>query len=101
MALGELGSFLLDFHLCVYYGVSLIFNWAGRLGRNMSADFWAGYISGAIGIIVGNPLDIVKVKLQAGSVDTRPAASHQSSPRATVSLLRGITLLLRQTMIKI
>jgi solute carrier family 25 carnitine/acylcarnitine transporter 20/29 len=29
----------------------------------MAADFWAGYISGAIGIIIGNPLDVVKVKL--------------------------------------
>jgi len=33
----------------------------------MSADFWAGYISGAIGILIGNPLDIVKVRLQAQS----------------------------------
>lgn len=30
----------------------------------MSADFWAGYASGAVGIIVGNPLDIVKLRLQ-------------------------------------
>lgn len=42
----------------------------------MSADFWAGYISGAAGILIGNPLDIVKVRLQAGG-DARlsPAAS--------------------------
>nr|POE48139.1 mitochondrial substrate carrier family protein g [Quercus suber] len=33
----------------------------------MSADFWSGYVSGAIGILVGNPLDIVKTQLQAGS----------------------------------
>lgn len=33
----------------------------------MSADFWAGYLSGAIGIIIGNPLDIVKVRLQAAA----------------------------------
>ena len=33
----------------------------------MSADFWSGYVSGAIGILIGNPLDIVKTKLQAGS----------------------------------
>jgi hypothetical protein len=33
----------------------------------MAADFWAGYISGAAGIIVGNPLDIVKVRLQNGN----------------------------------
>lgn len=32
----------------------------------MSAEFWAGYISGAAGIVIGNPLDIVKVRLQAG-----------------------------------
>ncbi|KAK0724829.1 mitochondrial carrier domain-containing protein [Lasiosphaeris hirsuta] len=31
----------------------------------MSADFWAGYISGAISIIIGNPLDVLKVRLQA------------------------------------
>lgn len=36
----------------------------------MAADFWAGYISGAVGIIVGNPLDVVKVRLQAGSTPT-------------------------------
>lgn len=30
----------------------------------MSADFWAGYLSGAAGIIIGNPLDIVKVQIQ-------------------------------------
>jgi solute carrier family 25 carnitine/acylcarnitine transporter 20/29 len=32
----------------------------------MSADFWAGYVSGAAGIIIGNPLDLVKTRLQAG-----------------------------------
>ena len=32
----------------------------------MSADFWAGYISGAAGIIIGNPLDLIKTRLQAG-----------------------------------
>ncbi|KAL5401321.1 hypothetical protein PMIN03_011612 [Paraphaeosphaeria minitans] len=33
----------------------------------MSADFWAGYTSGAVGILIGNPLDLVKTRLQAGS----------------------------------
>ncbi|EFY93643.1 hypothetical protein J3459_008119 [Metarhizium acridum] len=33
----------------------------------MSTDFWAGYLSGAVGILVGNPLDIMKVQLQAGN----------------------------------
>lgn len=49
----------------------------------MSADFWAGYLSGAIGIIIGNPLDVVKVRLQAQSktiAATTPApASNPSS----------------------
>ncbi|KAF4963864.1 hypothetical protein FSARC_8158 [Fusarium sarcochroum] len=31
----------------------------------MSADFWAGYLSGAVGIIIGNPLDVIKVRRQA------------------------------------
>lgn len=50
----------------------------------MSADFWAGYLSGAIGIVVGNPLDIVKVKLQVGAAPA-PTADVQS----TTSFLRG------------
>ncbi|TKA30319.1 hypothetical protein B0A50_02546 [Salinomyces thailandicus] len=41
----------------------------------MSADFWAGYGSGAIGILIGNPLDLIKTKIQAGNV---PLAAHSS-----------------------
>ena len=52
----------------------------------MSADFWAGYISGALGIVVGNPLDIVKVRLQAGRIEGHPQAI--ANGRAT-GLLRG------------
>lgn len=48
----------------------------------MSADFWAGYISGAVGIVIGNPLDILKVRLQAGS---SPSADSLSSPRPVSS----------------
>lgn len=33
----------------------------------MSADFWASYLSGAIGICIGNRLDIWKTELQAGN----------------------------------
>lgn len=49
----------------------------------MSADFWAGYVSGAAGIIIGNPLDLVKTRLQAGDVpptiDSTSAAAPQTS----------------------
>ena len=40
----------------------------------MSADFWAGYLSGAAGIIIGNPLDLVKTRLQAGNPSGIPTA---------------------------
>lgn len=39
------------------------------------ADFLAGYISGAVGIIIGNPLDVVKTRLQASSKPSQPALS--------------------------
>ncbi|KAI9643600.1 hypothetical protein NHQ30_008222 [Ciborinia camelliae] len=42
----------------------------------MSADLWAGYISGAISIIIGNPLDLLKVRLQA----TSSSRGHGPSP---------------------
>ncbi|KAL2268092.1 hypothetical protein VTJ83DRAFT_2938 [Remersonia thermophila] len=42
----------------------------------MSADFWAGYISGAASIVLGNPLDVLKVRLQAGV--SRPSSSPAS-----------------------
>lgn len=69
----------------------------------MSADFWAGYISGAIGIIIGNPLDILKVRLQARSSTTinntspsvalptassPPGSPYSASPTTPLSLLR-------------
>ncbi|RBR13419.1 uncharacterized protein FIESC28_08200 [Fusarium coffeatum] len=43
----------------------------------MSADFWAGYLSGAVGIIIGNPLDVIKVRRQAQR--TSPVTSLPSS----------------------
>lgn len=61
----------------------------------MSADFWAGYISGAVGIVIGNPLDILKVRLQAQSHSsfslTDPIVSTglpSSTPSTALSLLR-------------
>jgi solute carrier family 25 carnitine/acylcarnitine transporter 20/29 len=59
------------------------------------ADFWAGYISGAAGIIVGNPLDLIKVRLQAGKEKVNPTQIIDPSTTRTGfelqrSLLRGI-----------
>lgn len=63
----------------------------------MSADFWAGYVSGAVGIIIGNPLDILKVRLQARQGQSNPSqpplpsvtTSSVSSSRSTaLALLR-------------
>jgi len=57
----------------------------------MSPDFWAGYISGAVGICVGNPLDVVKVQLQAG----HPASivsSNTSTASNAAALLKGMPL---------
>lgn len=48
-----------------------------RAAASMSADFWAGYISGAVGIVIGNPLDILKVRLQAQS---SPASGPSPPP---------------------
>ncbi|KAI9822305.1 MAG: hypothetical protein M1827_000023 [Pycnora praestabilis] len=56
----------------------------------MSADFWAGYISGAAGIIIGNPLDLVKVRLQAGT----PIAA--SSPRSVSGQFNNAGALIRE-----
>ncbi|APA14294.1 hypothetical protein SS1G_11893 [Sclerotinia sclerotiorum 1980 UF-70] len=50
----------------------------------MSADFWAGYVSGAISIIIGNPLDLLKVRLQA-SRSSRANGLSQSLNPATLS----------------
>ncbi|KAK8154790.1 solute carrier family 25 protein [Phyllosticta citrichinensis] len=46
----------------------------------MSADFWAGYLSGAAGILIGNPLDLVKTRLQAGPAAPTTAAAAGTSP---------------------
>jgi hypothetical protein len=62
----------------------------------MSADFWAGYISGAAGIVVGNPLDLIKTRLQAGDQvaahPTSPTSLRQTFDRAG-TLVRGKKLL--------
>lgn len=58
----------------------------------MASDFWAGYLSGAIGIIIGNPLDVVKVRLQAGhnSADAAAAAATSQRRLSRFELARGL-----------
>ena len=51
----------------------------------MSADFWAGYTSGAIGILVGNPLDLIKTRIQAGP---NALSSYQNGLQRS-NLIRG------------
>jgi solute carrier family 25 carnitine/acylcarnitine transporter 20/29 len=50
----------------------------------MSADFWAGYVSGAVGIIIGNPLDLVKTRLQAGPAvpNTEATSTTGAAPQS-------------------
>jgi len=61
----------------------------------MSADFWASSISGIAGLLIGNPLDIVKVRLQASSASSpSPATATVAVPRTyqfsgAGSLVRG------------
>lgn len=68
----------------------------------MSADFWAGYISGAAGILIGNPLDLIKVRLQTSPSQLAPSVSALPTKTSTSvsyttpftsasSLIRGAT----------
>jgi solute carrier family 25 (mitochondrial carnitine/acylcarnitine transporter), member 20/29 len=56
----------------------------------MPSDFWAGYISGAVGICVGNPLDVIKVQLQAGH-RLSIVSPNPSQFRTPNNLLKGIS----------
>ena len=49
------------------------------LSQAMSADFWSGYISGAAGILIGNPLDLIKTRIQAGNGPTPAPTSTSTS----------------------
>ncbi|KAJ5391243.1 hypothetical protein N7509_006733 [Penicillium cosmopolitanum] len=53
------------------------------------SDFWAGYLSGALGIVIGNPLDVIKVRLQAGNRTDASTTSHLSRFEKASSLVRG------------
>ncbi|KAK5082038.1 hypothetical protein LTR05_007180 [Lithohypha guttulata] len=57
----------------------------------MSADFWASYGSGALGICIGNRLDILKTELQAGNrIFTSPAVHVQDNVlKRFTTLFRG------------
>lgn len=55
----------------------------------MSADFWSGYVSGAVGIIIGNPLDVLKVRLQAADPATLAPSSYARQFQTTSSLVTG------------
>lgn len=57
----------------------------------MSSDFWAGYISGAVGTCVGNPLDVVKVQLQAGRRTSLVTSGVSKVGKAT-ALLKGMLM---------
>jgi hypothetical protein len=54
-------------------------------GEKMSADFWAGYLSGAAGIVLGNPLDVLKVRLQAGAPSSPAPPPTLPSPSPTTT----------------
>ncbi|KAI1207792.1 solute carrier family 25 member 45 [Annulohypoxylon truncatum] len=56
----------------------------------MSADFWAGYISGAVGILIGNPLDLIKVRLQArDAIAAQTATSYVRQFESKSALVAG------------
>lgn len=61
----------------------------------MSADFWASYASGAVGLLIGNPLDVIKVRLQAGSSST--SSTTTSAPVPKIYQFSGARSLIRGT----
>lgn len=61
----------------------------------MSSDFVAGYISGAAGILIGNPLDLIKVRLQARGVSNPLSitAENHGYFEGGLSLVKGLKIL--------
>ena len=58
----------------------------------MAADFWASYVSGALGILIGNSLDIRKVQAQSGRTsETLPLFILPQDPalKRFTALFRG------------
>lgn len=58
---------------------------------SMSADFWASYVSGALGILIGNRLDVLKVKAQTSTGSTSPAQIQEQGTNVQrfTALFRG------------
>lgn len=61
----------------------------------MAADFWAGYLSGAIGIVIGNPLDLIKTRIQAGPGTASTATHHPSTHLPWTSQFERLSALAR------
>lgn len=45
----------------------------------MSADFWASYVSGGLGILIGNRLDVLKVNAQTTNANKTPVQIQEPS----------------------
>lgn len=60
----------------------------------MSSDFWASYISGALGILIGNRLDVLKVQAQAGQnhLGGLPITTYEQTGTASQRLKRWTQL---------
>lgn len=58
----------------------------------MTPDFYASYISGSLGILIGNPLDLIKVRLQSQTGTTSPRLTPTQYPdifESASTLVRG------------
>ncbi|GAA5820152.1 hypothetical protein JCM3770_005393 [Rhodotorula araucariae] len=52
-----------------------------REGVDTSADLIAGWLGGAVGVLVGNPFEVLKVRLQTSPSPSPTATASTSSPR--------------------
>ena len=54
----------------------------------MFSEFWAAYLSGTVGVLVGNPLDVLKVRLQAGK--NAPAIERATWSTSLATAFKGL-----------